>query len=258
MTSDKGEMEKYRYLASKFMTLNGGLDKAIKARCVGGKENPSPFLHCEILLFDAFWRCQGPEDRRFFNKWKCIGVSKPPCLLCHYFFLEHVSGVKLRMTHGNFYLRWRFPYPIARNDSADALKEACHKMVDGVRGRVRDQIFRTLETGEITGGAHDSNTATTPYNMRRDVSVAGTKSSGLSTAWSSSSPSEGAEDWEADDVYGDEDVEAWAADTAEFDPKAVHEVGDDETEHEVESAAGRESVDSDDDDDEGGGVILTP
>jgi len=211
MTGKKEEMERYRSLSDKLRHVNGGLDKAIEDRCLKGGKNPKLpklCLHCEVLLWDAFWRCQDPQYRRFFNGWKCMGVSKPPCLLCQYFFAGHESGISLRKSHGNFYLNWRFPYPHIRDQTPEAFSEASNKMVNGVLNRLRERVFRTLESGETTGREHDSNTSLTPWvYMSKAPSDTGTQS----TSRSFSSSSSGGEDCDTDNVYGDEDLEAWVS-----------------------------------------------
>ncbi len=104
MTGDEGEIRVYKDFVGTLQAF--ALDDRIKIQY---SRECSTTVHSEIVLLDWLQNHGGIDSSRFFDGWKYIGSSKPTCKLCHYYFIDHQSGVEHRQSHGNLYPAWRFP-----------------------------------------------------------------------------------------------------------------------------------------------------
>ncbi|KAH6693909.1 hypothetical protein F5X68DRAFT_47612 [Plectosphaerella plurivora] len=121
------------------------------------KDSLRPVVHVEVLLLNRIEFSGGISPARFFGGWPYIGSSKPTCRLCHYYFVEHGSGVGHRASHGNLYDNWRFP-DVRAADGAAAL-EARTNMMSKILVRVRRDAFDLVRRKAVpTYRGHDSAT----------------------------------------------------------------------------------------------------
>ncbi|KAL2258613.1 hypothetical protein VTK26DRAFT_8023 [Humicola hyalothermophila] len=138
------------------------------------KVHPSqfrPIVHAEVHLLDSVLRDQakadaeGEDPLRFFNEAEFggyIGSSKPTCLLCHYYFNAHPSGVQCRSTHGNLYPNWR-PPSVFESDGAEAEEER-DAIVEAMIKDIRNETVRAIQQRSSTRKRHDSrDTPTNPW-----------------------------------------------------------------------------------------------
>lgn len=145
------------------------LDDRIKQRV-----HPSqfrPIVHAEVNLLDSILRDQTQADDededplRFFNEAEFgayIGSSKPTCLLCHFYFRAHPSGVQCRGTHGNLYPNWR-PPNVTENDGFEAEKER-DGILEAIIKDIRNETVRAIKERSSTRKRHDSrDTPTNPW-----------------------------------------------------------------------------------------------
>lgn len=155
MTKDE-ETARYRGYAAELQTFPFELDKQISAET----DNPNftPIVHAEILVqSEALRRIragkQGGCATRFYSNWKYVGSSKPTCLLCGYYFELHPAGVQVRPSHRNMYPRWRLP------DVHDAASDKFRSdILNGMKKKVCEAAFQTLQERVPQGKSHDSNT----------------------------------------------------------------------------------------------------
>ncbi|KAH7233901.1 uncharacterized protein BKA55DRAFT_144960 [Fusarium redolens] len=116
---------------------------------------PKPTVHAEVLVHDWLENTEGGiRPERFFNRWKFIGSSKPPCKLCSYFFDEYPTDVQVRPSHQNAYFAWRMPDVYEYQG-----EESSHKrmlVMDSIKTRIRSDVVRVLSEKLADGRPHDS------------------------------------------------------------------------------------------------------
>ncbi|CAG7556518.1 unnamed protein product [Fusarium equiseti] len=116
---------------------------------------PKPVVHAEVLLHDWLENTEGGiRPERFFNRWKFIGSSKPPCKLCSYFFDEYPTDVQVRPSHQNAYFAWRMPDVYTHQG-----KQSTHKrklVMESIKTRIRADVVRMLSEKLADGRPHDS------------------------------------------------------------------------------------------------------
>lgn len=121
---------------------------------------PQPIVHAEVLVHDWLENTQGGiRPERFFNRWKIIGSSKPPCKLCSYFFDEYPTDVQVRPSHQNVYFPWRMP-DIYKDQGHDVTVTRM-RVMGRIKTRVCADIARILAEKLSDGRPHDSSTYTT-------------------------------------------------------------------------------------------------
>jgi hypothetical protein len=126
-----------------------------------------PIVHAEVNLLDWIINAHGQTtvdetqlvssnanhlQLPFFMDWKYIGVSKPTCRLCRYYFNAHPSEVGVRQSHGNLYHAWRIPEAGAFGNDATA------KIFEQMFVDVWNDVLRCLEQGVGVNRAADSDT----------------------------------------------------------------------------------------------------
>ncbi|KAL2757010.1 hypothetical protein ACRALDRAFT_2041545 [Sodiomyces alcalophilus JCM 7366] len=153
MTSEPGEISRYRGYAAELQTL--GLDEQISTET--GKNGFKPIVHAEVLVQSAALSHIQTSDpargTRFWNNWKYVGSSKPTCRLCGYYFELHPDGVQVRSSHRNLYPSWRLPD--AHDEASVRFRD---KMLNEIKKKVCDVVFRTLQERVPQGKRRDSNT----------------------------------------------------------------------------------------------------
>jgi hypothetical protein len=123
-------------------------------------DDPRPIVHAEVLVHSWLENSEGGiRPERFFNRWKFIGSSKPPCKLCSYFFDEHPGDVQVRPSHQNVYFRWRMP-DIYEHQGEEARMIRMNVM-DRIKTRVGADIARIMSERLSDGRPHDSSAYTT-------------------------------------------------------------------------------------------------
>ena len=140
------------------MQQNFDLDKVIEDEWT--RNSFRPIVHAEILVHSWLEMTGGTRPERFFNNWQYIGCSKPVCKLCDYYFSSHPSGVQIRGTHGNLYPNWKMPeyadvYGLPTKEAALAKR---HEILQGIMGRLRQCVLRTLDEKITDSRPCDSNT----------------------------------------------------------------------------------------------------
>ncbi|KAF4949399.1 hypothetical protein FSARC_13489 [Fusarium sarcochroum] len=127
---------------------------------------PEPIVHAEVLVHDWLENSEGGiRPERFFNRWKFIGTSKPPCKLCSYFFDEYPTDVQVRSSHQNVYFPWRMPD--IYEDQGDAARITRMRVIDRMKLRINADIARIMSEKLSDGRPHDSSAYTTlqPHGM---------------------------------------------------------------------------------------------
>lgn len=153
MTRRENQMAVFRAFVADLQPFQ--LDERIRMEFT--KDSLRPVVHAEVLLLDLIEFSGGVAPGRFFGRWQYIGSSKPTCRLCHYFFVEHGSGVGHRASHGNLYDNWRLP-DVRVVDGTAAL-EARAKMMERILDRVRGDAFDLVRRRALlTYRSHDSMT----------------------------------------------------------------------------------------------------
>ncbi|KAL6407519.1 uncharacterized protein AUP68_08538 [Ilyonectria robusta] len=118
-----------------------------------------PIVHAEVLVHHWLENTQGGiRPERFFNRWKFIGSSKPPCKLCSYFFDEYPTDVQVRPSHQNVYFPWRMP-DIYEHQGHDAAITRM-RVMGRIKTRICADIARILSERLSDGRPHDSSTYT--------------------------------------------------------------------------------------------------
>ncbi|KLO86395.1 Uncharacterized protein LW93_11170 [Fusarium fujikuroi] len=116
---------------------------------------PLPRVHAEVLLHDWLERSEGGiRPERFFNRWKFIGSSKPPCKLCSYFFDEYPTDVQVRPSHQNAYFAWRMPDVYESQGEESSRKRML--VMESIKARIRADVVRVLSEKLADGRPHDS------------------------------------------------------------------------------------------------------
>ena len=134
-------------------SLSGRIDKRFR------EQKFAPVVHAEMILLDWLENVHGGTNPgQFFHRYQYIGSSKPTCRLCHFYFLVHNSGIKVRDTHGNIYDQWKIPDIFAeRHSKADKMRTS---KVNSLINLLRQDITRILEHKTADRKPHDSNTHT--------------------------------------------------------------------------------------------------
>jgi hypothetical protein len=144
MTSDEGQMEKFRAIAAGLQKFD--LDARIKSQITSASFKPG--VHAEVLVLAFITR--NCDTFQYFRGVKYIGSSKPTCKLCKYFFDAHPSRVQARASHGNLYKNWKFPGETTR-DVYTAVIESVRKdafpVVTRQTGRAVDDLVNRFESG---------------------------------------------------------------------------------------------------------------
>ncbi|KAK5994809.1 hypothetical protein PT974_03193 [Cladobotryum mycophilum] len=144
-----GEVAEYKRKAVELQSFN--LDNAINSQLEN--RTHTHVVHAEVLVLNyALEHIKSNEVTRFWNNWEYIGVSKPACRLCDYYFSEHKSGVKTRKGHGNLYPNWRFPDIFDDNQAGDR-----DLLLDNILQRIRKDVKRSIDVRKPQGRWHDSN-----------------------------------------------------------------------------------------------------
>ncbi|KAF4949212.1 hypothetical protein FGADI_9069 [Fusarium gaditjirri] len=116
---------------------------------------PKPMVHAEVLVHDWLENTEGGiRPERFFNRWKFIGSSKPPCKLCSYFFDEYPTDVQVRPSHQNAYLAWRMPDVYEYQGEESRRKRML--VMESIKTRIRADVIRLLSEKLADGRPHDS------------------------------------------------------------------------------------------------------
>ncbi|KAF5584020.1 uncharacterized protein FSUBG_12934 [Fusarium subglutinans] len=116
---------------------------------------PKPLVHAEVLVHDWLENTEGGiRPERFFNRWKFIGSSKPPCKLCSYFFDEYPTDVQVRPSHQNAYFTWRMP-DVYEYQGEESIRKRMLVM-DSIKTRIRADVMRILSEKLADGRTHDS------------------------------------------------------------------------------------------------------
>lgn len=159
MGRNRTTMEAYQRHAQDLQNL--GLDNNIKQRVHHSKFRP--IVHAEINLLDSIMRDEaqayddGEDPLRFFNEaefGRYIGSSKPTCILCHWYFAAHTSGVQCRPGHGNLYYNWRTP-DVLWNDGAEA-DQARNDIIESMIKSIREETSRAIKKRTYFRRKHDS------------------------------------------------------------------------------------------------------
>ncbi|KXX75020.1 hypothetical protein MMYC01_209159 [Madurella mycetomatis] len=159
MGRNRATMEAYQRHANDLQGL--GLDNNIKDRVHHTKFRP--IVHAEINLLDSIMRDEAQaydEDEdppRFFNEaefGRYIGSSKPTCMLCHWYFAAHTSGVQCRSSHGNLYYNWRTP-DVLETDGAEADQER-NGIIESMIKAIREETSRAIKKRTYSRRKHDS------------------------------------------------------------------------------------------------------
>lgn len=164
MTSDREIMELYRRFALDMQKFD--IDGRIQMECA--KPSFMPLIHCEILIHDWITHTKNAGRFVFFNGWKYIGASKPPCRLCTYYVDAAETGIGMRPSHNNIYANWRLPDAhgptnLEAKRWQDILNSLCEK--------IREDAFRIMREKTARVKRHDSNT----YDIRSRSSMAVTQ-----------------------------------------------------------------------------------
>ncbi|KAF5568727.1 hypothetical protein FNAPI_5 [Fusarium napiforme] len=114
-----------------------------------------PTVHAEVLVHDWLENSEGGiRPERFFNRWKFIGSSKPPCKLCSYFFDEYPTDVQVRPSHQNAYFAWRMPDVYEYQGRESSNKRML--VMESIKTRIRADVVRLLSEKLADGRPHDS------------------------------------------------------------------------------------------------------
>ncbi|KAJ4249170.1 hypothetical protein NW762_012505 [Fusarium torreyae] len=120
---------------------------------------PKPIVHAEILVHSWLENTEGGiRPERFYNRWKFIGTSKPPCKLCSYFFDEYPTDVQVRPSHQNVYFSWRMPDVFEHQGKASIRTRDL--VMDSIKTRIRADVVRTIAEKLSDGRPHDSSAYT--------------------------------------------------------------------------------------------------
>lgn len=170
MTSDPDDMHVFREYARDMRKFD--LDERIRQKCTSVR----PFMHAEVLVLDWIEREGYGRGLRFFNDWKYIGCSKPPCRMCAYYFEACGSDVELRASHGNIYASWQFPDAHGPERSASAKR--WQRTLNSMMEKIRLDAFKVMAEKCSAGKKHDSIT----YDFRSAWSTRHSQAPGRSIA----------------------------------------------------------------------------
>ena len=134
------------------------------------KDSFHPIVHAELLLLNWLQYHGGIKSTRFFKS--CMYIGKPTCKFCHYYFLEHRSGVEHRPCHGNIYTSWRVPdvFP----SQGEAALNARQVMVDRLLQRIRKETFDIVRKKiPPTYKEEDSNTFSASFTLEERWTIDG-------------------------------------------------------------------------------------
>lgn len=152
MTSDQAIMDTFHEYAQEMRKFE--LDERIRKECT--KSTFKPITHSEVLIQDWISRVGQKQNLRFFNNWKYIGGSKPPCRMCKYYFEACGSDIALRASHNNVYPNWSFPSAHGLGGSPGARK--WQKSLDRMIDMIRQDTFKVMAEKCSAVKTHDSNT----------------------------------------------------------------------------------------------------
>ena len=155
MTNDPDVMRTYRQFAHDMQKFD--INERIKYQC--GRSSFTPMIHAEILVHDWITRRGNAQNFTFFNDWRYIGTSKPPCRLCSYYIEAAGENIATRPTHNNIYLNWKLPD--AQGVSAMESKK-WQDTLNKMTARIRNDAFQIILDKTAPGKKHDSNT----YDIR--------------------------------------------------------------------------------------------
>jgi len=143
-----------------------GLDESLEMQW---KRRHDPIVHAEMMLHDWLSRTPGGvRNERFFGGWQYIGVSKPLCRLCRYYFNIIPTPVQFRDSHPNTYPNWRLPDIRPRSTSAKDTQEANEEwleIMDQMKARVYLDLRRVLVEKTTDRKMNDSNTYTDKLSL---------------------------------------------------------------------------------------------
>ncbi|KAJ2904936.1 hypothetical protein MKZ38_006801 [Zalerion maritima] len=135
-----------------------GISLANNIRALSTEHSFVPTVHAELIILDWLQRTGNTAPIRFFEQFRYIGASKPTCRLCHFYFLQHESGVKVRPTHHNIYHQWKLP-DILEQDSPQRVKRRAEVVLKIIQ-HLREDIKLALGDRAAMKRPHDSLTET--------------------------------------------------------------------------------------------------
>jgi hypothetical protein len=154
MSSDKAVLSHFAKLLDSFSVH----DIDVEISELWG-HTPQPIVHAELLVHSWLENTEGGiRPERFFNRWKFIGTSKPPCKLCSYFFDEYPTDVQVRPSHQNVYFAWRMPDVFEHQ--GDASIRTRMLVMESIKTRIRADVVRILSEKISDGRRHDSSAYT--------------------------------------------------------------------------------------------------
>jgi hypothetical protein len=154
MSSDKEVLSRFAKQLDSFSVHN--IDVEISE---SWRHAPKPIVHAEMLVHSWLENTEGGiRPERFFNRWKFIGTSKPPCKLCSYFFDEYPTDVQVRPSHQNVYFAWRMPDVFEHQGEASIRTRML--VMDSIKTRIRADVVRILSEKISDGRPHDSSAYT--------------------------------------------------------------------------------------------------
>ncbi|TPX11507.1 uncharacterized protein E0L32_007718 [Thyridium curvatum] len=152
MTAGRFDAEQYLSQAAELEQV-AGLDSLVQEQV---QKMCRPMVHAEVLLHDYLLNRGVQHQRDYYNGWKYIGTSKPPCRLCSYYFQYHTDEVEVRNSHRNLYPRWRLPdvYEDQGQEAVDGRLE----LLEEITASAQEDAKRTLKERKAPRKGHDSNT----------------------------------------------------------------------------------------------------
>ena len=152
MTSDPAIMSTFHEYAQDMRKFE--LDERLREECT--KSGFKPFIHSEVLVQDWISRLGQKQQLRFFNNWKYIGSSKPPCRMCKYYFEACGSDIVMRASHENIYPNWKLPD--AHGPGGSVAARRWQKSLNKMMEKIREDAFKIMVEKCSAGKTHDSNT----------------------------------------------------------------------------------------------------
>lgn len=129
------------------------------------EQSAMPCLHSEIALWDYirlpgnnFVQFNLVKRRDIIKDQIIIGVSKPTCLLCSWYFEELSSELLIRSTSGNAYLGWTTP--CSKTD------QSSDKINDMVREKLKQAALAEIRKGRAHHLDQDSAGGTPPAHRQ--------------------------------------------------------------------------------------------
>lgn len=150
MSSDQAIMDTFHEYAEEMRMFD--LDDRIREECT--RTSFKPIIHSEILVQDWISRQGQNHYLRFFNGWRYIGSSKPPCRMCKYYFEACGSDITLRESHRNIYPNWGFPN--AHGPEGSPAAKRWQKSLNRMMDRIRQDAFKVIIEKCSESKRHDS------------------------------------------------------------------------------------------------------